>query len=169
MRLVDWSSPVTILLDFVAWFIIHLSVAGIGLHLPGRLFEQDGFLYKCRPFENGGRFWEMVFHVRRWKERLPDGSVILGRGFAKKQLQSRDTDYFVAFVKESRRAELTHWITLLTAPLFFLWNPPAVGFFMILFALFMNGPCIIAQRYNRPRFQRLLSRSVCESHAELLK
>lgn len=158
MRLIDLPPFWTILIDFIAWLVIHLGVSGLALHLPDHLFEPDGFLFRCRPWERAGETWQVLFRVRSWKDRLPDGAAIIQRGFAKKHLHSMDRVYLEAFVRESRRAEWTHWSLLLFSLLFFLWNPPAVGWFMILYALVTNAPCVIAQRYNRPRFQRILAK-----------
>ncbi len=47
---------------------------------------------------------------------------------------------------------------MLFAPLFFLWNKPGIGWIMIVYALIENLPLIMAQRYNRIRFKRLLGR-----------
>ena len=157
MRVFEWPAIWTILLDFIAWFVIHMVTASVTLHLPDHCFEQDRFLYRCRSWERSGTIWQTLFQVRKWKERLPDGSAILKKGFAKKHLKARDSAYLAAFVRESRRAEFTHWIAMPFALLFFLWNPPAVGWGMILYAIAANAPCVIAQRYNRPRFQRILN------------
>jgi glycosyl-4,4'-diaponeurosporenoate acyltransferase len=59
-------------------------------------------------------------------------------------------------LRETCRAELTHWLTLLFAPFFFFWNPLWVGFFMIFYALAENLPLIMAQRYNRARLRRII-------------
>lgn len=45
----------------------------------------------------------------------------------------------------------------LPAPLFFLWNRPAVGLGMIVYALAFNLPLVAIQRYNRPRLLRIKS------------
>jgi glycosyl-4,4'-diaponeurosporenoate acyltransferase len=44
------------------------------------------------------------------------------------------------------------------APVFFLWNPWWSDLIIVAYALTANLPCILAQRYNRARFQRLLTR-----------
>ncbi len=54
--------------------------------------------------------------------------------------------YLLTFAAETCRAELTHWTTIFMAPFFFLWNKPAVGWIMIIYALCENLPLIIAQR-----------------------
>ena len=156
MRLINLPAFWTILIDCLAWFIFYMGVSLVTLHLPDRWFDRDTFLYRTHNWERSGLFWQHIFHVRSWKHRLPDGAQILKKGFVKKHLQSTDPVFLAAFVRESRRAELTHWLAMPFALLFFLWNPPAVGWFMILYAMVLNLPCIIAQRFNRPRFQRIL-------------
>ena len=100
----------------------------------------------------GGRLYEKVFLIKRWKSILPDGAKWMkGRGFPKKELASRDIHYLETFAVETCRAELTHWTIILFAPFFFLWNKPVVGWIMIVYALTENVPLIIAQRYTRCR------------------
>ena len=76
-----------------------------------------------------------------------------------RHVTSHDPAYLRTWVLESCRAELVHWLAIPPALLFFLWNPWPVGLLMILYALAVNGPCIVAQRYNRPRFLALLEKN----------
>jgi glycosyl-4,4'-diaponeurosporenoate acyltransferase len=73
-----------------------------------------------------------------------------------KRVASRHREALERWVQEACRAELTHWIALLVSGLFFLWNPPWLGGVMVLYAVALNGPCIVVQRYNRPRLMRIL-------------
>ncbi len=158
LRLFEPSLALTILLDFAAWFVFHMAAVICTLNMPVRWFASDHWLYRTRAWENQGQIWQQVFRVRTWKERLPDGAQLVGRGYAKKRLQATHTAELSRFVQESRRAELTHYLAMLPAPLFFLWNPAWVGWFMIGYALMANAPCIIAQRYNRPRIIHLIEK-----------
>ncbi|MDG0792194.1 hypothetical protein OMP38_15960 [Cohnella ginsengisoli] len=63
------------------------------------------------------------------------------------------------FAAETKRAELTHWLSILPAPLFFLWNPVWVGWIMVLYAAAFNLPIIVVQRYNRGRIDAIVSAS----------
>jgi len=54
------------------------------------------------------------------------------------------------------RAEFAHWLTMAGAPVFLLWNECWAELIMIVYALAVNLPCIIAQRYNRSRLRRLI-------------
>jgi glycosyl-4,4'-diaponeurosporenoate acyltransferase len=157
VRLIHLPTFWTVLVDFMAWFIIHIGVAFVAVRVPARCFGIDGWLFKSRDWEHDGQIYSRFFKIRKWKAYLPDAAPLLrSLGFPKKRLAGRSSAYFLTFVRETCRAEATHWIIILFAPLFFLWNPLAVGFFMILYALAENVPLIMAQRYNRARFRRLI-------------
>ncbi|MDD2534066.1 MAG: hypothetical protein PHC86_05150 [Eubacteriales bacterium] len=158
MQIGDLSILLTIMFDFLAWLLIHLGFAWLTLHMPNQWFATDNALFRIRNWERDGRLWDEIFHLKKWKEHLPDGAGFFKHGYAKKRLVSVDARNLDRFVLEARRAELTHWLAILPAPLFFLWNPPWAGWFMILYALVANLPFILLQRYNRPRFSRLIKR-----------
>lgn len=160
MRLIVLPTFWTIVIDFVAWFVIHLVVVAIMIRIPAGHFNPNHWLYRKRRWEWEGEIYQEGFKIKRWKQHLPDGARFLGRlGFPKRQLNGRNAGYFEAFLIETCRAELTHWIFILFAPFFFLWNPVWVGVFMIFYALVENLPFIIAQRYNRYRFGRLVEQN----------
>lgn len=165
MRVIELNIILTIVIDFAAWFVIHMATAIFTLKLPDRFFARDTWIYRCRKWEQYGRIWDKLFKVKAWKDKLPDGAAILKQGFAKKELKEADAGYFERFVLESRRAELTHYLAIPPSILFFLWNPLWVGVFMIFYALAANAPCVLAQRYNRPRFARAASRIKTNSAA----
>lgn len=154
----EFSTKTIIILDIIVWLFIHIAVAYSFSKLPFEWFENDGFIYRARSWERNGRLWERVFSVKKWKHRLPDGAGIFKNGFKKKTLMQKNEVYFKNFVTESRRGEMTHWVLILFSLIFFLWNPFWVGLIMILYALTVNMPCIIAQRYNRPRFEKIINR-----------
>jgi glycosyl-4,4'-diaponeurosporenoate acyltransferase len=130
------------------------------IRIPSKHFNPNHWLYRGRRWEREGKVYEDVFKIRRWKQHLPDGARVLGGlGFPKRQLNATGAGYFETFFLETCRAELTHSVLILFAPFFFLWNPRWVGFFMIFYALLENIPFIIAQRYNRHRFKRLLEKN----------
>lgn len=161
MRLVHLTTFWTILLDFAVWFVIHAGVVLAMILLPVKRFDPQGWLYGSRAWEKEGTLYTRVFRIRKWKGRLPDGSRFFRyRSFPKSHLKGVSPVYLTSFMLETCRAELTHWVIMLFAPFFFLWNPLWVGFFMILYAAAENVPLIMAQRYNRHRLRRVLSRKV---------
>lgn len=158
MRILALSIGWTLIIDFLAWLIFHLGIAWLTLLLPDRFFQTDTWFYRSKSWEKNGQTWDQIFGVKKWKERLPDGAAFFKSGYQKKRLATKTTQNLATFILETRRAELTHWLAILPAPLFFLWNPVWAGWFMIGYALVANAPFIIVQRYNRPRFIRILNR-----------
>lgn len=157
MRLIELTTGWTVALDILAWLLIHLGVAWTMARRPAAAFDPDAGWFRIRRFEDGGRFYERYLRIKSWKPRLPDGASLLGRhGFPKRRLESRSRAYLRRFAVETCRAEWTHCCLPLFAPLFWLWNRPAVGWLMLAYILAENLPLIAAQRYNRARLQRAL-------------
>lgn len=161
--LIDLPPLVIALTDAAAWLVIHLGLSWRGTRRPLERFDPDGRLYRIRPWERDGRFYEQCLRIKRWKDLLPDGAAWFRGGFPKGRLRSRDPRYLDRFVRETARGERVHWQTLSAAPLFALWNPPWAMAVIVLYALLANLPCIAIQRYNRSRLLRILrSRSARE-------
>ena len=153
--LVHLPTAIIILIDIAAWFVIHMGVSYIMTHQPLSSFNTSSWLYRKHDWERNGRLYEKLFRLKAWKKRLPDGAAVFKKGFEKKHLRETNKDYFDSFIRETCRAELTHWIVFLFGPLFLIWNLWWVGIVMILYAAMANLPCIITQRYNRIRLQRI--------------
>jgi glycosyl-4,4'-diaponeurosporenoate acyltransferase len=115
-------------------------------------------MFRVFKFEASGLIYEKLFLVNKWKDKLPDGSKILKEGFSKNKVDAMSLDYFKKFLIEVNRAELSHWLQMLPAPLFFLFNLPIIGYLMIVYAVLFNLPFIIAQRYNRPKLIRIINK-----------
>ncbi|WP_404458907.1 glycosyl-4,4'-diaponeurosporenoate acyltransferase [Oceanobacillus kapialis] len=156
MPLVELSVHWIILLDIVAWAVFHMGISFLTLSMPEKWFASDGWLYRIKKWEREGRLWQDFFRVKSWKGLIPDGSSVMGAGYNKKELPGRDTTSLIQFITESRRAELTHWLSILPAGFFFIWNPLWASYIMVIYALLFNLPIIIAQRYNRGRLEKLV-------------
>ena len=149
------ATPVTIIIDIVAWFIIHMSVSYIMSRQPLASFKPDSWLYRQRNWEKNGRIYERLFRLKSWRKKLPDGAAVFKNGFEKKRLKETSQRYLLDFISETCRAELTHWIVLLFGFIFLIWNIWWVGIVMIIYATIVNMPCIITQRYNRIKLRRI--------------
>ncbi len=150
---------VVIASDFVAWAALHALTGYVAHRVPLERYERDGWLFRERVVERGGRLYADELQIRRWKHLLPDAGGWFAGGFPKAQLAASDPAYLERFVAETRRAELGHWLAMLSTPVFALWNPWWVLPIQAGYALATNGPCIVAQRYNRIRLRRVLDRS----------
>ena len=149
------ATPITIIIDIVAWFIIHMSVSYIMSRQPLASFKPDSWLYRQRNWEKNGRIYERLFRLKSWRKKLPDGAAVFKNGFEKKRLKETSQRYLLDFISETCRAELTHWIVLLFGFIFLIWNIWWVGIVMIIYATMVNIPCIITQRYNRIKLRRI--------------
>lgn len=156
--LFDLPNYLIFILDFLAWFFFHMGISALALKIPDNYFERHKELFSSFNWENKGQFWSKWFHVRKWKDSLPDSSSIFKTAYNKKVLNPIDNDTLEKFILETQRAELAHWLSILPAPLFFIWNPAWAGWLMIIYAFFFNLPFIIIQRYNRPRLVLLINK-----------
>lgn len=139
-------------LNIGGWLVIQLGLAWLFVRLPDEWFTvREQSTKPRRRF-----FYEHVLRIKLWKDRLPDGARWFEGGFAKRKLAGTNPAYFRRFIQEALRGEICHWLAIACAPVFFLWNPAWGGWVNLIYALAANLPCVLAQRYNRARLQRLL-------------
>ncbi|KQN97677.1 hypothetical protein ASF12_20970 [Paenibacillus sp. Leaf72] len=170
-------------LNIGGWLLVHLGVSYFHTSLPERWFARPeagagagGTVRKAerskekRHFGRGAepkqpdksgeeRFYEQVLFIRSWKDSVPDGSFLFRRGFQKKRLAKRGQAYYQEYMGETLRGEWTHWLSIVPAPLFFIWNEPLYGYLMVGYALAANLPFIAILRYNRLRLRRICGSS----------
>lgn len=145
----------TVALDVAVWAVVGV-VVGYAMHrVPLRHLDHDTWLTRIRPFEDHGHLYERVA-IRRWKDRTPELGELFAGGVSKRSSGGRSR--LERFAAETRRAELTHWLVMAAAPLFFLWNPWWLGVVMVVYAVVANLPCLVIQRYNRARIARMAER-----------
>ena len=150
--------PAGILLANIGMWAVAHAASGYAVHtLPLERLGHDGWLLRLRRAEEGGRVYERVLRIRRWKDRLPEAGDLFAGGLSKRSLPGADDGGVERFVRETRRAELGHWLSLLALPAFPLWNPPVGVALMALYGVAVNLPFIVVQRYNRGRAQGVLA------------
>lgn len=138
---------------FIVWPLMQLAVAYLINFLDDKYFQPDNFILKSRKWESA--FYRRVIRVPKWKHLLPDGAASYKSGFKKKRLESIDSNYLNQFIIETGRAEIMHWLDILPFWVFGLWSPGYVVWIMLGYALVVNVPCIITQRFNRPRLVKI--------------
>ncbi len=146
------------ILDFVVWFVISMGVGYYYYSRPDNRFIEDDWLTSMRSWERNGEFYQKTLRIMIWKKYLPDGSRLTRKGFQKKHLQVTTTDYLQKFILESRRAEWTHFVSLLFTPLFIIWNTFPDMLAVIVYAVLFNIPCLLTQRFNRIRLSRVVAK-----------
>ena len=154
----------TVLLRLVlislSWIVIEIGAGFLVHRFPRAWFERDGSLTRVRRWEAGGRVYQRLFRIRRWKDSLPEAGNWFAGGMRKSLDSGSNGDQLRRLAAETRRAELTHWLPVPLSLTFFLWNPLPIAIWMPLVALLGNAPFIAVQRYNRPRIVRAMSRRI---------
>lgn len=148
----------TFLINFIIWFILHTTNSIWIMSISDDFFVHNrklDFLFKTYYWEKDGRIWQKYFYVKKWKEFMPDGASIFRVGYRKKRLPKKAKNQLSKFILETKRAELTHWTLLIPVPFFFIWNSFPAAWINVMYAVLVNVPFIIIQRYNRPRLQRI--------------
>ena len=120
------SLGAAIAVDAAAWCAVQAGAGYLVHRLPTARFATDGWLLQERPWERGGRFYRERLGVARWKRWLPEGGAVFSGGFDKRALGRTTTEQLERYRRETRRAELGHWLAIAPLPLFALWNPPAL-------------------------------------------
>lgn len=145
-----------ILLNVIGIPVVHILISWIMLRLPLTQFSPECGFFQIRAWEEQGRFYEQVFRVRAWKDRLPDAGPWFA-GFSKSKLQERTREYFIEFRLETCRGELAHWLQLIVISFFIIWNPYPANLVILAYAFLSNLPCLISQRHTRCRLERVLA------------
>ena len=144
--------------DAAAWSCVQLGAGYLAHRLPDRVLEADGWLLRERAWERRGRFYVETARIRRWKGLLPEAGAFFAGGMSKRTLAGRTSTDLARLARETRRAELAHWMMMVPTPVFIACNRAMLAPFMPLYALAVNVPCIAAQRYNRIRLRRAAAR-----------
>lgn len=146
-----------ILWNALVWPVWQLLVSRWALGRPLNTFVPTRGLYRPRVWES--HFYTRVFGIKKWKSWLPDGAAWLGHSFSKKKIASRQPVYLDNFARETCRAEWAHWVTMLGFTFLCFGNPPWAVAVHAVYAVAVNVPCILAQRYNRAALLRIGERS----------
>lgn len=142
---------------------LYLAAIGVALFLFGRIlpkkiFKHDSILFCSFRFEKGGHIYDAL-HIRKWKDGFPDMSVLLPALIPSKKLPKvLTTAQIESMIQETCVAEWIHELLCLFGfGCVFLWKGIGGWLVSTLYAL-GNLPYIIIQRYNRPKFVRLLKK-----------
>ena len=129
-----------------------------GRILPQKWFHGDSVPFRPFPFEKDGAIYH-IFGVRKRKDGFPDMSVAFPSLMPPKKLLKVPTASQIAWmIQETCIAELVHsLLCVLGFGCIFLWRGMG-GWILSLLYAFGNLPYIIIQRYNRPKYLRLLKR-----------
>lgn len=159
MPLFEVTGWALIALNVFGILAAHLLLAKLSIMMPAAWFEKERWWSRSFSFEADGKLYERVFFIKKWKKYLPDGAKLFKGGFAKKNLQENSLEYYDQFILETRRAEFSHWIQMVPAFFFYLFNPVWASVVITFYFIGINLFPIVAQRYVRPKLQKLRNRA----------
>lgn len=143
--------------------IKYLAVVGIisfiaGRLIPRRWIQWDKHPFKLWDFEDEGKIYNCL-KIRKWQSRIPDMSKIFKRIMPEKKMPEQLTEEAITvMVRETCIAELIHlFLCLAGLHCISLW-PGAGGWLIAAAYLLGNLPFVFVQRFNRPKFLRILLR-----------
>ena len=141
-------------MEYVLFFRIvfaHVVISFVSNRIPYRHLEKvRKHLQVC---EAEIRFYERSCHIKKWKDLVPSAGP-----FDKRNLKDDSLEYLSVFILETVRAEVAHVSCIIASMMILLSSPLGVSPEMALFFLIINLPCIMIQRCNRPRLERILRR-----------
>ncbi|WP_201057249.1 hypothetical protein [Marichromatium gracile] len=155
----------TVALYALIWLSIHFGAGYLAHRLPERLLAGLPLLGRSYRWELDGRLYQRL-GIQAWKDHLPEAGAFYAGGFSKRNLRGQDLAYLHRFVRETTRAEVSHWLTWAMALSFFVWNPWPVGVVMLIYGALVNAPCILVQRYNRARLLRAIALLARRAHRD---
>lgn len=141
--------------------LIYLALIGVSFFIIGRLLPKEKFSYERFPFcslpiEDGGKIYQRI-RIHKWKDSFPDMSRIFPFLMPSKKLPRAVTaDQIELMIQETCIAEWIHGLlSILGFGCILIWK--SIGGWIVS-ALFLLGnlPYMIIQRYNRPKFVRIL-------------
>ena len=146
--------------------VLFLVVSGLIIFFVGRVFprkwiKENKFPFNDFKFEKGGKIYDKI-KIKKWKTKLPDASLIIGKFFPKflpkKRIgiKANEQEKIKVLIKESCVAESTHLFSAIVgifcAKLWKYWG------IIVSFAWFTwNMLFVLIQRYNRPRLIKAFS------------
>lgn len=155
LRLLQPTAGWAVVIDASVWAVSGVAAGWFMGRRSVDRFTRDNRITRLRRVEDGGRLYRRI-GVHRWKDRLPEAGRFAG-GMSKRKLPGTDSPALQRFAAETRRAELTHWLAMTPILVFPLWNPAWLVGVMAIYALVSNLPCILVQRFNRARIDRVVA------------
>ncbi|WP_411773995.1 glycosyl-4,4'-diaponeurosporenoate acyltransferase CrtO family protein [Staphylococcus shinii] len=132
-----------------------MVIAQFGTRINYKYLEKDNIYFKSWNFEQEGRLWQQLVKVQYWKHRLPDGQNINPNIVSKTTFDISNNMYEIRqFILETRRAELVHLLSIIPIIVFFK-SSKSVKIINLFYVIIANVPCMVVQRYNRPKLIRI--------------
>lgn len=145
-----------LLLNIGTWILWFYIVGFVASKLKDNFLSRDYIFTKLVSFEKDGSWFRKYLKIDKWKDRVPELGGVFGDGFQKRSIALGTKNQLELFIRETRRAELAHWVMTAGWIITIAFNPLWAIVFNLIFAHIVNFPCLIIQRYNRARLIKVL-------------
>ena len=145
-----------LLLNIGTWVLWFFIVGFFASKLKDSFLSKDYSFTNLYNFEKDASWFRKYLKIDKWKDRVPELGGVFGDGFQKRSIASGTKDQLQLFIRETRRAELAHWVMTAGWIITIAFNPLWAIVFNLIFAHIVNFPCLIIQRYNRARLIKVL-------------
>lgn len=142
--------------------VLYLALLSFSSFLFGRILPQrlryDAFPFKSFAIEKHGAIYHKIA-IRRWKNKLPDMSVLFYRWMPSKAIMSNlKKGQLLLMIQETCVAELIHILLCVFGfACISIWEGMGGWTVSVLYCI-GNVPFCLVQRYNRPKLIKLLER-----------
>ena len=145
-----------LLLNIGTWVLWFFIVGFFASKLEDSFLSKDYTFTNLYNFEKDASWFRKYLKIDKWKDRVPELGGVFGDGFQKRSIDLGTRDQLELFIRETRRAELAHWVMTAGWIITIAFNPIWAIVFNLIFAHIVNFPCLIIQRYNRARLIKVL-------------
>ncbi|MGX0401870.1 glycosyl-4,4'-diaponeurosporenoate acyltransferase CrtO family protein [Staphylococcus pasteuri] len=140
------------------WFIGQMIIAQLGTRISYKFLEKDNKYFRSWNIEQEGQLWQQLVKVQYWKDHLPDGQNLNPNISSKATFDlSKNMNDIQRFILETRRAEVVHLLSIFPVIAFFKASK-SVKMINFIYVIIANVPCMIVQRYNRPKLIRIYNK-----------
>lgn len=144
-----------VVVDIVLVVAISVGVGAWAPRWPDSWVGHDTFPLTRLPWETPAFFRRLG--VPRLARRLPELGDTFG-GTSKSALPGRSGEELNDYLREVRRAEWVHWLSVASPLLLFAFNPWWLALAFLVVVTLGNLPFILVLRNNRFRLQRILDK-----------
>ena len=112
------------------WFIVQMIIAQLGTRISYKFLEKDNKYFRSWNIEQEGQLWQQLV---------------------------KNMNDIQRFILETRRAEVVHLLSIFPVIAFFKASK-SVKIINFIYVIIANVPCMIVQRYNRPKLIRIYNK-----------
>ena len=142
-------------IDIVLVVLVSIGTGAVAPRCPDSWLTRDVFPLSLWPWESAAFYRRLG--IPRLARRLPELGATFG-GESKSQLPGLSPSALDAYLREVRRAEWVHWVSVASPLVLFLFNPWWLALAFLLVVTAGNLPFIAVLRNNRLRIQRIIDR-----------